>query len=324
MLFFAEWSVRLALPAYDPGGQIAWQFHPEAGVVLGRPDSHARQIKNSGDYDVAVAFNRYGFRDAKDIATGTAADTYVVGDSFTTGWGVKAGERFSDVLGDLTGKRVFNLGASLNVDGYEKVLACAERKGAKIRTLIPALNLIDDVNVYLQVERSPLPARAEKSQAGSQEPPLTLAAIKGMLLRESAIYFLVTTSVNHVTWLRRGLIRLGLIKTIDRVAGGQPGPKAIASTADHLVALARKYDLTILLIPSRGLWLGNARDRTASMHDGIRSALEGRGLRVVDPRPMLESGGKPLRYHFRNDGHWNPAGHRVAATVLAKALAAAR
>ena len=137
-VFVAEWSIRLALPAYDPAGHVVWQHHPQAGTVLGQPGTAARQIKNSGDYNVSVRFNRHGFRDRQDVASGNSRDIYVVGDSFAFGWGVEEHERFSNVLARLRNERVFNLAASLNVDGYEKLFAYAEVLGAKFgRRIVP-------------------------------------------------------------------------------------------------------------------------------------------------------------------------------------------
>lgn len=310
----AEWSVRLAVPEYDPAGQITWEMHPVAGTVLGRPDSYARQIKNSGDYDVSVSFNRHGFRDRQDVSTGTREDIYVVGDSFAFGWGVEAQERFSNQLAGLLGRRVFNITASANLDGYEKLLAYAEKLGAKIEHVVLALNMIDDIGAY-----APPRKQAGKSAQGSGFH--SLMAIKVFLLRESALYFLVTQTLNDVGWLRRALVRVGLIRTIEQVSGGAPGNDAVAATASRLAELDKAYDLTVMLIPSRGLWLGERRGETLESHRRVKAALEDRGIRVVDPKPQLESSGNPLRYHFRNDGHWNPEGHKVVARALRDALA---
>jgi hypothetical protein len=43
-------------------------------------------------------------------------------------------------------------------------------------------------------------------------------------------------------------------------------------------------------------------------------------MTVVDMRNRLEAGGNPLSYHFANDGHWNPAGHQLAAQALSEIL----
>ena len=313
-LFVAEWSVRLALPAYDPAGHIVWRIHPVAGTVLGEPNTTARQIKNSGDYDVSIAFNRHGFRDTQDISFGTREDVYILGDSFAFGWGVEAKERFSNKLAPLIGRRVFNVSSSVNLDGYEKLLAYAESLGAEIQTLVLALNLIDDVNVYRE---APATATSPPAMTPAEH---TLMALKVFLLRESALYFLLTQSVNNVDWLRATMIRLGLIRTLGEAPLGAPSDEAIESTMSRIALLGHRYDLTVMLIPSRALWLGKERGIAANTHRRVTAALTKRGIRVVDPRLGFEAGRKPLQYHFRNDGHWNPAGHGLAAAILSEAL----
>jgi hypothetical protein len=48
-------------------------------------------------------------------------------------------------------------------------------------------------------------------------------------------------------------------------------------------------------------------DRRTSGHAGVA---------VVDVRERFERDGHPLAYHFATDGHWNAAGHRLAADAL--------
>ena len=319
-VFVAEWSIRLTLPAYDPAGHVAWQHHPKAGTVLGQPGTTARQIKNSGDYNVSVRFNRHGFRDRQDVSRGSDRDIYVVGDSFAFGWGVEERERFSNVLAELRGENVFNLAASLNVDGYEKLFPYAEALGAEFGRVVLSLNMIDDVQSYpAQGAKAPPPPQAAPAQlpAGTL---FSLMTIKQFLIRESAFYFLMTKSLNHVQPLRRLLIRIGVVETINEVASGRPGRKSIDITADRLAALDQRYDLTVLIIPSRGLWVGARQSETRDVHDLMVSALRERGVIVIDPLPELEKGDNPLQYHFRNDGHWNPRGHRLIGEMLRNAL----
>ena len=60
--------------------------NPSAGEGGSGPTgTTARQIKNSGDYNVSVRFNRHGFRDRQDVSTGHDEDIYVIGDSFRLG-----------------------------------------------------------------------------------------------------------------------------------------------------------------------------------------------------------------------------------------------
>jgi hypothetical protein len=45
-------------------------------------------------------------------------------------------------------------------------------------------------------------------------------------------------------------------------------------------------------------------------------------LNVLDMRNIFESDGGQLGYHFKNDGHWNASGHKLAGTSLAEFISA--
>jgi hypothetical protein len=314
-LFLSEYSVRLAVPKYDPAGHISFYADPVTGVLLGEPNSRTRQIKNSGDYDVEVVFNRHGLRDRRDISDGAARDLYVLGDSFAFGWGVEENERFSNVLEKLTARRVYNVATTANLDGFERLLAYAAKQGAVIRDVVLAINMIDDVRDY-DAAPKPTAKRTKPVAAG-----FTVQTAKEFLLKNSALYFLATSSIGSVDLLRQAFIRLGLVKTLNVVAGGVPNDRAVRSTADHIVALSKVYGLTVLIIPSRGLWVGEKRKATAAAHRKFSDELIRQGLHVVDMRPVMEAAGDPMQFHFRNDGHWVPKGHVLAAQELARNLA---
>lgn len=317
-LLISEYSVRFAVPKYDPAGHIAFFADPVTGVLLGKPNSRTRQIKNSGDYDVEVAFNRHGLRDPRDIATGKLDDLYVLGDSFAFGWGVERAERFSDVLETLTGRRVLNIATTANVDGYERLLSYSRAQGAKIRNVILAVNMIDDVQVYEPVAK---PAAGQSNMA----PPVGhwtfgLQDVKAYLIRNSALYFLTTSAIGSIDILRRVLVRVGVVKTLNFVSGGRPGEGAVNSTANRLLALSKSYNLTLLIIPSRGLWVGSNRTVTLAAHQKFIAALDRLGLNYVDMRIPMEATGNPMAFHFQYDGHWRPKGHALAASLLASRL----
>ena len=63
-----------------------------------------------------------------------------------------------------------------------------------------------------------------------------------------------------------------------------------------------------------------ARTRLREAATHFERALRERGVIVIDPLPELEKGDNPLQYHFRNDGHWNPRGHRLIGEMLRNAL----
>lgn len=318
----SEYSVRLAVPKYDPAGHIAFFADPATGVLLGKPNSTTRQIKNSGDYDVEVVFNRHGLRDPRDIATGKAGDLYVVGDSFAFGWGVEQDERFSSVLEKLTGRRVYNIATTANLDGYERLLAYSIEQGAKIRDVVIAINMIDDIRNYDDAaDRRVEPV--EKTRVNPPPPQwgISLHGVKVYLLENSALYFLATSAIGSIDVLRRIFIRLGIVKTVNVVNGGVPGEAAVRSTAGRILALSKKYNLTVLMIPSRGLWVGGNRAAAATAHSKFGNELRRLGVSVVDMRPVMEATGSPMRFHFVNDGHWRPRGHALAASALARILA---
>lgn len=306
----------MAVPSYDPTGHIAFADDPRAGVALGTPNSTARQIKNSGDYDVRVAFNRHGLRDRQDIANGTVDAIYVIGDSFAFGWGVEEEERFSNVLAKLTARTVYNVGAVANLDGYEKLFVYVRKLGADLKHVVLAINMIDDVQNYDALP-APRPGVAPPA-APSVGASLRVQAVKEFLIKNSALYFLATSAIGSIDILRRFFIRLGLVKTLNVVSGGVPDVTAVRSTTARIATLAAQYDLTALIIPSRGLWVGENRIAAAVAHDKFVGELQRLDVPHVDLRPAMERTGNPMQFYFRNDGHWVPEGHLLAARQLAR------
>ena len=314
-LLVQEYAVRLALPAFDPAGHLRFAAPVGDLPALGPRNETHRLVKNSGDYDVTVQFNRHGLRDRRDIAQATEEDIVVVGDSFAFGWGVEADERFSRVLEARTGRRVFNVSAPADIDGYEKLLDYATAQGAKIGSVVIALNMTDDLQDY----DAPKPQPAAAPSA-TRPPGLGLRQVKEFLLGNSALYFMVTSLVQRVGWLREILVRTGLIIPLSQVSRRDIDTGVIRSTARRLAALARRFDITVLVIPNRGLWLGSQRDNESRIHDELIAALRAAGLRLIDMRPIQEKDGAPMRYHFVNDGHWRPIGHVLAGEALARQL----
>lgn len=107
-LLVMEGLVRLTAPAYDPSGHVRFTHLPD-GTAIGPPNLTRRMVKNTGDYDVEVAFNAVGFRDWKSLTTSTPDSIFVVGDSFALGWGVEERQRFSNLLQERLGRLVFNI-----------------------------------------------------------------------------------------------------------------------------------------------------------------------------------------------------------------------
>jgi lysophospholipase L1-like esterase len=307
-LGLCEGLTRLFLPAFDPSGRFEFGY-PVGSLMLGQPGTVARQAKNTGDYDVPVRINMHGLRDENDVSKATAEDILVVGDSFTWGWGVEASDRFSDRLQKLTGRRTFNLSTPTDIEGYAELLAYARSLGAKADRVVIAVCMENDLHRYA--------ARPD----GEASPPDTIS-IRYWLSTHSAFYLFALTVVHQTPWLRALAVEAGVITpNLEGIGGNEDDPAIVAASADRLLDIARRYRALVVLIPSRALWVGPSRALEDRVHRALVAALRQRGIDVLDLRPVLEAKGMPLAYHFANDGHWNPAGHALAAEAMSQHLA---
>ena len=306
----AEGLTRLLLPAFDPSGRFEFT-HPVGSLFLGQPGTAARQIKNTGDYDVAVRINSHGLRDTNDVATAGSDDILVVGDSFAWGWGVEARDRFSDQLQVLTGRRTFNLSTPTDIDGYAALLAYARSLGSRAGRVVVAVCMENDLHLYGGAQ----PDEARPGRSGG---------LKDWLAGHSALYLLAVTTVQRTPWLQDVAVRAGLIvPNLEGIAKNDYDPAVIDSSATRLQEIAERYRTLVVLIPSRALWVGDPRTRAVEerVHTGFIVALQRRGIDVLDLQPVLEAQLAPLAYHFANDGHWNARGHALAAQAISQHLA---
>lgn len=302
-LGLVEGLTRVLLPAFDPSGQFDFAYRV-GGLSLGRPGTAARQAKNTGDFDVAVRINRHGLRDTNDIATATADDIVVVGDSFAWGWGVEVRDRFSENLQQLTGRRTFTLATPTDIEGYAALLAYARGLGARIGQVVVAVCMENDLKDYAP------------SDAG-----VRAFDFKDWLAGRSAAYGLLTTVVHRTPWLKAVAVWLGLIvPNLEGISRHDEAPEIVETSADRLQDIARRHRLLVVVIPSRALWTGDNRAVEDRVHRAFVTALQHRGIDVLDLRPAFEAQGTPLAYHFANDGHWNAKGHRLAADTTGRRL----
>lgn len=326
-----EMAVRLIFPQYDPSGGI--RFYTESdGTVIGLPNSVAHQVKNTGDYDVTVRFNSDGYRDPKNVRSSIHGAIFVVGDSFSMGWGVEERERFSDRLSQSLGQDVYNIAIPADLDTYDKLTRRAERLGAKIDLLIVGVCMENDLRIYEPSVATSRPVDTGVPITSSGVVPIPPAESfasyiqqwKLWLMDRSSTYFLVTSVVHRTPWLAALAARLGLLKENLKAVDDQPipTPAVLKSSEERLIRLLNGHKAIVLIIPSRQLWVGTEQAKSASAvaHEAFVSALRSRGVRVVDLRGKFEMSGNPLGYHFRHDGHWNAAGHALAAHELANAI----
>ena len=304
-LLLSEGLIRLSFPAFDPASRFEFTY-PVGSLVLGQPGTDTRQIENSGDYDVSVRINSHGLRDAGDVATAGSDDILVVGSSFAWGWGVEAQDRFSDQLQILTGRRTFNLSAATDIDGYAALLAYAKTLESRAGRVVIAVAMEHDL---------PHPRPSEQRPGGAP-------SLNEWLSRHSALYLLAVTTIQQTPWLRAIAVKAGLIvPNLEGIAGNGYDPAIIDASANRLQDIADRYRTLVVLIPSRALWVGDARSVEDRVHTAFIVALQRRGIDVLDLQPVLEAQGAPLSYYFANDGHWNAGGHALAARAISQHLA---
>ena len=306
-LLIVEGVARVAAPAYNPSGSLAFTYLPD-GTPIGPPNAVRRQTKSTGDYDVLVRFNALGFRDPKPVESSTPESIFVVGDSFAFGWGVEESERFSDLLQQRLHRPVFNIGeGSADLDGYGHLVRYAESHGAHIGTLVVSVCMENDLREY-----------------GPDEPERTalegVSAVKNFLTDYSAVYGLIAAAVHRSPRIERAASRAGLVvPNLAAIAESDASEDAVTSSAERLRALVSGRRAIVLIVPSRALWAGTDahRRQVAQTHETFTGLLRQAGLPVVDVRAAFEQRESPLSLHFASDGHWTAEGHRIAADALA-------
>ena len=316
----AEVAVRIAQPELDPARHVRFEKAQNGLPSLGPRNTEQRQIKNTGDFDVMVRFNRYGLRDSKDLATATAEDIFLVGDSFTFGWGVNENERISERLEALNGRRVFNLSIPTGFNGYENLLDYAANNGAKVKNVIIAVSMETDLGLY---DKTP-PTKAAAPAAPSETAGI-LQWLKGTLTQLSALYVLTTTLIHRTPAFKAMAVRVGLvIPNLEGVRQYEFSQRVIESSAQRLREIASRFNTTVVVVPSRALWTGNQQTIERRRHDVFVDRIRELGLDVVDLGSTFEKTGNPLGFHFANDPHWTVRGHTLAAEALAAHFRAKR
>jgi SGNH hydrolase-like domain, acetyltransferase AlgX len=318
-LILLEFLVRAFFPIYDPSGHVKF-IQLADGTLLGPRGAVLRQTKNTGDFNVEVRFNDWGLRDKKPLTAAKEDDLFVVGDSFAFGWGVNSRDRFSNRLQTILNRPVFNISiGGGDFDGYHRLIRYAEANGAAVRNLVVSVTMENDLHIYDSFGSW----NSTPSSTRTVLPSLNLSRIKAHLTGNLALYAMLTHAVHQTKWLRNTAVQLNLIRpNLDGIGDENVSREALSSSASRLVQLVAGRNAVIVIIPSRRLWVGEMarRVQAAGVHTAFIDKLRTYGMNVVDMRDRLEIGGNPLSYHFVNDGHWNEAGHRLAAEALSEGL----
>ena len=310
-LFLAELAMRQIYPSYDPRGNVVFHTNEE-GVVLAELNFSGQQWRNSGEFNVKVDINKYGFRDKKDLKNAKPDDIFIVGDSFSFGHGVEEEERYGNVLQKLfsEGEQVYNLAiSSSHFFNYKKNLAYAEKKGAQVENLIVGVCMENDILDYDEI----LKAWESKIEAKG-------FSLKDWLNRKSCLYNFIAANLQSNQKVRNLLIKIGLVNDgISHYKYRESTLEELNSSLEALKKIIEGKNNLVVLIPSRMNWIEDRSEMAASTHEKFKLMLVENQIQFLDMKPIIEAngGGRPLEtLHFKLDGHWNIWGHEIAADSI--------
>ena len=326
-LLLAEAALRLSgaagaaapgAPWFAGGNHPRFLFQPDAaaGYAL-RPGFHGRERSMFGDFDAAVEVDAAARRDHHHLA-GAEPSVLAIGDSMTFGEGVEVDDAFPALLERATGTRVYNAG----VPGYGsgQMLAALDRLLPRLHPRLVLLGL----SPLWDRSRSVRPFVYQDGFIVAPGYAHRLLLVDGNLyLGEIDLPWIGTASAwakARSRVARLALPALGV--AVRRAAAALRGPRPAGPTVDeaaeptvrNLLAAeervaARGARLLIVLLDSRG-------DDFLAARDAVERRLRAGGLDcVVLDREIAADDWPALR--FPHDGHWNAAGHRRVAEVLA-------
>lgn len=341
-LALSEGLIRLAAPKriesveaeeflrFDPW--LGWSNRPGAAGpmrVVGQHDTFAR-INSRGlrDREIDPARRKGGLR------------VLCLGDSFTWGWGVGDDETYPKVLErELAGVEALNAGVC--AWGTAQELVWLEREGfgygPDAVTLGFYLNDFAD-NASDSAGGNPRPMYALEGGR------LLLKSVPIPMPRQGALATVRAFVRNRLLtprlllagwqWVDRGFLRAADLTPIPRARLHAPAirpPPAEVVTGAILdearrVCEARGVRFLVLAIPSMCQVRPSAAFACRAQDDATYAALihlcAATGIDVVEPLDELRAAeARGLPVFPPSDFHWNAAGHRIAARLLARRLA---
>ena len=306
-----------------------------------------------------VEINRLGFRDGLDESAPPAsgeASILILGDSLVFGTGVELDETFHRILEqrprDMTTRTLRVYGAG--VPGYGQVdeLHQLERLAPLLKPDVVVVGLYEGNDLEDNLGAVARSSRLDElvSPAELVKPPEPDNLVIPFLRRvgqgrfwagSSAVFQYVRPAIDHLVG-RLGL-RTPVPQILDeslRIRVPSSVAEALAETRKALEALASRCaeldaDLVVLMIPAaiqaeparyeEFLAAHPVARRTdysrTQLHEHLARLAREAGARVTDPLPRLEGEALAARPCYRREGHWNAAGHRLAAELLVPVLA---
>jgi len=313
-IYISEQYVRIFLPWYNPARQVAFPVHEKYDLQLGEENSSSFVQTPKGDFSYEVFFNHYGLRDKKELKQSDTHSFFVVGDSFSFGWGVREEDRFSDQLAAMLTKPVFNIAIPTGINGYSDLVKYARLRGATINNLVIGICMANDIRNY-----DFNPTKVVKPQRSASDHQERLRSwIKG----KSALYLMLSFELQKIKPIRLFLQKIGIARDANQLIALGSNKKldreAIESSVRHLQKLTKQANSSyVVIIPSLGLWRGKNQEIERQVHEAFLARLrEEDDIKLIDVTAKFEASGNPQQFYFLTDPHWNERGHSIAAQAI--------
>lgn len=305
---------------------------------------------------VTYAIGPHGFRETESLA---AARVFALGDSFVLGYASSEGEVWTDVLGELLGRPVYNLGLSGSeprgqLAALEHLLE-TQADSVRIEHLLWMVfegNDLEDTYVENRADTATNPGGAggllegTVVQALSRLPGLVRYQSVARRLQEGTLTFgppavrpgqdidgvrVYSTQLFHSGRLGYKLFRRF---EVERPTKGpeyvlqHPNRAQIEFAFREMKALSERHGfaVTVLVAPSSSRLHGPAFDGFPTLSerpyfiDYVVELSANTGFPVVNLLPGLQVWADRELLYYRDDHHWNPRGNELVARLIAASV----
>jgi len=257
----------------------------------------ARLRHATDEFDVEIAINDHGFREQHPSFPADPPAIVALGDSLTFGWGVEAGETFSQHLADDLPATVWNLAVSGYGTGQE-ALVLGRGLDALFPEAAPRVVLVTFcANDVEEVARDVMYGKSKpRFVLAGEELVLENVPIPSDLLGRSHLWRSLRRHLGESTRSRL---------TQEEVDEAR---RVVLHLYSAMAQECERRGAALVVVDTGSDWLGPALTQVAGVH-------------YVDVAPALQaaaSTGDPVA--FAQDGHWNARGHRVVAERIAEFL----
>lgn len=286
-------------------------------------------VHRTEEFSTVIRTNNIGMRE--DVAyRGEPVDFGFVGDSMTFGWGVNAGERYSDVLREyFPTKRILSYGYIDGLAPPHYYLFFKNQPEFIPDVMVVGLYPANDLDIDLRDASMQFDVNGVPVAAAFRVRYVTDAGALGVGYDPARVHPIlrpfVRSYAGKLVWL--GWQQLASAQNWSRGATDpQEGPSGLdpihLESLGYLLRLrelvaSKGTRMIVFMMPPRAQFTGHP----FPLWEPVQAWLRSNAFEVVDPTETFareEDGGGQL--YYPKDTHWNARGHRVAGELLAQYL----